>query len=96
MMAKFTRRPDEVANPPDANSAVMEAYLDAAEQRSGMLPWETATVRAEMKIPFTLRLPEPLHLQLKWLSAKDKDSMHEICLQAIINEVNARLKRYGL
>ena len=96
-MAKFTRRPGEMTHSPDdVNSTVMEVYLDAAEQRPGMLPWEAATVRVDMKIPFTLRLPEPLHLQLKWLSAKDKDSMHEICLQAILNEINARMKRHGL
>lgn len=58
-------------------------------------PWKDANPR--VKVPFTARLPEPLHARLRWLAENTAGtSMHAIALQALEREVARRLREQGI
>jgi hypothetical protein len=42
---------------------------------------------------YNLRLPEPIHLQLKWLAQHSPESMHEIAVNAVEAEVRRRVRK---
>ena len=50
-------------------------------------PWEESHVREDVKTTYPLRLPEPLHLKLKYVSEQTGLSMNEICNRAVRDEV---------
>lgn len=52
-------------------------------------PWKDAN--AKVKVAFQLRLPESLHMKLKWLSEQGRDSIHEIALRGVEVEVDKLL-----
>ena len=54
-------------------------------------PWEEPQVREDVKQTYPLRLPEPLHLKLKYLSEKTGKSMNELCNEAVEGLVKDRL-----
>lgn len=51
------------------------------QQYKGALPWAGANPR--IKVGYTLRLDEPLHLKLKFLTERLPHSMHQIAIDAI-------------
>jgi len=57
-------------------------------------PWQTANPK--VKIAFQLRLTEPMHARLKWLSdQKGEGSIHEIILSALEDKVDKMIKEHG-
>jgi len=54
-------------------------------------PWEEPQVREDVKQTYPLRLPEPLHLKLKYISEKTGKSMNELCNEAVKGLVEERL-----
>jgi predicted DNA-binding protein len=61
-----------------------------SEQR--VLPWSENRVRKDVKQTYPLRLPEPLHLKLKFLSEEMGKSMNELCNDAVKGLVEERLR----
>jgi hypothetical protein len=59
--------------------------------REPVYPWEEPQVRDDVKQTYPLRLPEPLHLKLKYLSEKTGRSMNELCNEAVRDLVEERL-----
>lgn len=60
----------------------------------GKHPWYDANERI-IKV-FNLRLPEPLHEKLRYVSYQDRKSVHEFCLRAVTAAVDKRLKQLGI
>ena len=60
-------------------------------RREPTYPWEESHVREDVKQTYPLRLPEPLHLKLKFLSEKTGKSMNELCNEAVREMVEERL-----
>jgi len=60
-------------------------------RRETTYPWEEPHVREDVKQTYPLRLPEPLHLKLKFLSEKTGKSMNELCNEAVRGMVEERL-----
>lgn len=54
-------------------------------------PWEQPGVREDVKQTYPLRLPEPLHLKLKYVSEEAGRSMNELCNAAIRTLVEKKL-----
>lgn len=81
-----------VVEPPAPNSpAALTAGQGGAGQGS-KLPWEDANPR--VKRVFNLSLPEPMHLQLKYLGETTLGmSMHAIAVRAIEAEIKRMLRR---
>lgn len=57
-------------------------------------PWDDANERI-IKV-FNLRLPEPLHEKLRYVSYQDRVSVHEFCMRAVTAAVEKRLKQLGI
>lgn len=74
---------------PDSQS---KSEGDGDNSRSGVYPWEEPKVREDVKQTYPLRLPEPLHLKLKYLSEKTGKSMNELCNEAVKELVQERLE----
>ena len=55
-------------------------------------PWNEPQVRDDVKQTYPLRLPEPLHLKLKYLSEKTGKSMNALCNEAVEDLVEERLE----
>jgi hypothetical protein len=82
-----------------------EAATVATEQTKGVsrrkpvakervtYPWEDPRVREDVAKVYNLRLPEPVHLQLKWLAERSPESMHEIAVKAVEAEVRRRIRK---
>lgn len=74
-----------------------EAFISGAEEPKGpedseeALPWQEEQVREDVKQTYPLRLPEPLHLKLKFLAKKTGKSMNELCNAAVQDLVEERL-----
>jgi hypothetical protein len=72
-----------------------EEFISGAERSSnsgeGILPWEEEKVREDVKQAYPLRLPEPLHLKLKFLAEKTGTSMNELCNEAVRELVEEQL-----
>jgi hypothetical protein len=64
----------------------------APETRKPAYPWEEPHVREDVKQTYPLRLPEPLHLKLKFLSEETGESMNELCNKAVRSLLEERLE----
>jgi len=60
--------------------------------RKPAYPWEEPHVREDVKQTYPLRLPEPVHLKLKYLSEKTGRSMNELCNMAVRDLLEERLE----
>lgn len=73
-----------------------EEFISGAERPEGpereTLPWQEEKVRQDVKQTYPLRLPEPLHLKLKFLSEETGKSMNELCNDAVRDLVEERLR----
>lgn len=57
-----------------------------------VLLWNEDRVREDVKQTYPLRLPEPLHLKLKFLAEKTGKSMIELCNEAVRSLVDEQLR----
>jgi hypothetical protein len=64
---------------------------DGGGTQTHVYPWEEPQVREDVKQTYPLRLPEPLHLKLKYLSEKTGRSMNELCNEAVKELVEEQL-----
>lgn len=80
------------SEPPPPQSTSQEASSGSAASRTPTYPWEEPQVREDVKQTYPLRLPEPLHLKLKYISEKTGKSMNELCNEAVKGLVNDRLE----
>lgn len=88
----------EPSPPPEATTAVKEQPKDVSRQKPRAkakvtYPWEDPRVREDVTKVYNLRLPEPVHLQLKWLAERSPESMHEIAVKAVEAEVRRRIRK---
>jgi hypothetical protein len=58
------------------------------------VPWLQANPRVIRH--FQVRLPEPLHAKLAWLSEQGEGSIHEIVMAGVDAEVERRLAKRGV
>lgn len=88
------RRPRRNLNSEDERA--IEEFISGAEEppsprrgaqeggrREDVYPWEEPQVRQDVKQTYPLRLPEPLHLKLKFVSKRTGKSMNELCNAAV-------------
>lgn len=72
-----------------------EEFISGADRSAGsekkVLPWEKEKVREDVKQTYPLRLPEPLHLKLKFLAEETGRSMNELCNEAVRGLVEEQL-----
>ena len=43
-----------------------------------VLPWESSTINPKHRVLFNVRFPQTYYEKIKWLSAKEKESLHKI------------------
>ena len=88
----------ESTPPPDAATVPKEQPKEESRRKPGakervIYPWENPRVREDVAKVYNLRLPEPIHLQLKWLAERSPESMHEIAVKAVEAEVRRRIRK---
>lgn len=79
------------ASKPPPSTAPTDDEGDATGAQERTYPWEEPQVREDVKQTYPLRLPEPLHLKLKYLSEKTRRSMNELCNEAVRDLIEERL-----
>jgi hypothetical protein len=77
--------------PPSTSSSSDQQETDSPPEEKSTYPWNEPHVREDVKQTYPLRLPEPLHLKLKFLSEKSGKSMNEICNEAVRDLVEERI-----
>lgn len=93
------RRPNR--DPSDDSRQAAERFVSAAEElpategdtRGATYPWERSDVREDVKQTYPLRLPEPLHLKLKFVSEETGRSMNALCNEAVEALVEEQLEK---
>jgi len=84
--------PPPSTSPPDSQEEQGgPASQNGPGSKKPVYPWEEPHVREDVKQTYPLRLPEPLHLKLKYLSEKTGRSMNELCNQAVRGLLEERL-----
>ena len=54
------------------------------QQSAATLPWEKPSVRHDLKISYTMQLPEPYVLKLKYISAKTNKSQQTLLREIVM------------
>jgi len=83
----------EPTAPPEKAPAAERPKSSPQPKAKARYPWEDPRVREDMTKVYNLRLPEPIHLQLKWLAQHSPESMHEIAVNAVEAEVRRRVRK---
>lgn len=90
-------------SPPSAPSKTVEGKDEKKASppptSAAAYPWEEPQVREDVKKQILLRVPEPLYLQLQYLSKKSQSeytSMNQIILDGTEKLVKAELKKLGI
>jgi hypothetical protein len=88
----------EPTPPPEATTAAKQQPKEVSRRKPGAkarvtYPWEDPRVREDVAKVYNLRLPEPVHLQLKWLAERSPESMHEIAVKAVEAEIRRRIHK---
>ena len=91
-------------NPPKFNTDErLQDFLEEADipEKSGSLfarrtqreefPWESPHVREDLKKVFNVRLSEKDFVKLEYLARLKKESMHKICTDILIPQINKML-----
>jgi hypothetical protein len=78
--------------PSTAPTNQRETGSNGGSSHTRAYPWDEPQVRNDVKQTYPLRLPEPLHLKLKYLSEKTGKSMNELCNEAVEGLVEERLE----
>lgn len=81
----------KASEPPPTTSTDKQGTGGEVPSPNPVYPWEEPQVREDVKQTYPLRLPEPLHLKLKYVSKKMGVSMNQLCNEAVRNLVNDRL-----
>lgn len=89
LAAQATLEPPEVTDKPKTQATRQKA----AKPAEGF-PWDHA--HPKLKEQFTLRLPQALHMKIKYLSEQSPQSMHDILLAAAEADVERRLRELGI
>jgi hypothetical protein len=64
-------------------------------RRSITPPWKAAHVRHELLVQLNARIPEPLALKLKHLSAMTDEQKQDLVAEALAPYLDARLRELG-
>jgi len=78
--------------PPSTSKDSPKDARDKSGTRGPVYPWEEPQVREDVKQTYPLRLPEPLHLKLKYISEKTGASMNDLCNRAVRELVEEKLE----
>ena len=74
------------------------APLSALEHED--LPWNAPRVRDDINVSWTLRLPEPRKLQLKWIYRRHEVSMNQYVVKTLearmISDIRREISRLGM
>ncbi len=71
----------------DKNSHTIQGHNNTA-QEAIVQPWEATTVRSDIKIPYTMQLPEPYVLKLRYISTKTNKSQQTILREIIMPKLD--------
>lgn len=82
------------ANKPEASGSI-SIHLTPAKEEIKKFPWEDPHVREDLKKLFNLRLTEKDFIKLDYLSKCKKESMHKVCLDILIPEIEKQLESYS-
>jgi len=83
---------DAAENLPDDADAQDESSSPAGrEGASPQLPWQEPYVRDDVTKTYLMRMDEPLHLKLKYVSEKTGKSMNQLCNAAVEDLVESLL-----
>lgn len=86
-----TVKPEPPAAPVDAVKPALPKPPAPAARK--IKPWDGA--HPKLKVPFAMRFPERLHIQLAWLAERiPETSMHSIALEAIEKHVAELVKKH--
>lgn len=77
----------------DTKSVDMVSNQITSTDMTASLPWAEANPRVIR--PFQLRLPEPTHAKLAWLSEQGEGSIHELVMAGVGAEIERRLAKRG-
>ena len=77
-----------------------KAFVDEPEAKiaknepEATYPWQRDGVSERVITPFNLRLPEPLKLKLEWVvkNSVEYNSMHDLCIKAVVHKIEEELK----
>lgn len=89
-----------LAPPPPAPDAPaggdsVERFIAAAPGKQGPRPWKHERVRDDVRITFSVRVPEPLGLKLEWLIEEGENSRNAVIIAALEAYVTAEFRRLG-
>ena len=62
-------------------------------RRQPRLQWEEPWVREDVKKGFTVQLPEPTLLKLRWIAAHTPLSMHRFCQQVLRKAIDREIEQ---
>ncbi len=82
---------EEFINAAEPNLSEKSISSSPQETTRNVLPWEEPNVREDLQKVFNLRLPETYYIKLDYLSKLQKDSMHKICMDILVPEIDKRL-----
>jgi len=92
----FSRKP-----PQEKDALSADEFINAAEEhklsaknpekKSRRFPWNSPKLREDVCNIFNLRIPERDFQKLKYLSKKSGDSMHKLCIDSLLPEINRKL-----
>ena len=73
-------------------SAAATGTESPSEEHSAAYPWQEEYVREDVIKGYSLRLPEPLYLKLKYVSQQTGHSMNALCKEAVRSVVEDYLR----
>jgi hypothetical protein len=74
------------ANNPEKSGSVFVSRTQREE-----FPWEQPHVRDDLKKTFNIRLSEKDFIKLEYLARLKKESMHKICMDILMPQINKML-----
>jgi hypothetical protein len=75
----------------EANNPEKSGSLFVSKAKKEELPWEHPHVREDLKKIFNIRLSEKDFIKLEYLARLKKESMHKICTDILIPQINRML-----
>ena len=88
--AATTNQPPPAPKPPAPPADAVAPVAPAPPAKTPM-PWDLANPR--VKVPFTVRMNEPLHAKLAWVAERmPSASMHSIMVDAATEKLDALIR----
>lgn len=75
----------------EANNPEKSGSLFVSKAKKEDFPWEQPHVREDLKKIFNIRLSEKDFIKLEYLARLKKESMHKICTDILIPQINRML-----